>query len=533
MSRGQSNTARIALLGAFFAVLFAPFAVRALLPKADDTRATNLDAALELRVITPHQRDIRQTFERGFSEWHRARFGKAVRIVYLSSGGTNDIVRYLSDFYGSRRDPTTGELPPESALTPDVDVAFGGGDSTFERELKPFLKPVNLPPGTLEAAFPSPDLAGVPLYERTKGGTAPRWVGTVLASFGVVYNPELYRALRLPPPTTFTDLARPELVNMVALADPTRSGSAAVAYMMVLQRSMADEERAFLDARGERVATPTTSSDPAYLAAVARGFHAGMGNLLRIAANARYFTDSGGRPPSDVGQGEAAAGMAIDFYARVLADEIGDERLVYVAPKAATAVTPDPVAVLYGVRGEREKLANRFIEYLLSPDAQRLWNLKAGTSPYLVRSLRRLPIRRDVYEDRRNFADDTNPFEAAHDFNLRGDWMRLFRDTRKVWAAMFMDAGPGLSRAYAAVLAVKSPRERAALLERLADVPVQMAEIAREKAILDALEAERDRAAEDPRLVATRQRHAWAARFRAHYADVEARASASSRKSAP
>jgi ABC-type Fe3+ transport system substrate-binding protein len=529
----QSNAARIALLSAFFAVLFAPFAVRALLPKASDARALNADSALELRVITPHQRDIRQTFERGFSDWHRARFGKAVRIVYLSSGGTNDIVRYLSDFYGSRRDSKTGELAPESSVTPDVDVVFGGGDTTFDRELKPFLKQVKLPPGTLEAAFPAPDLAGVPLYERTKDGAAPRWVGTVLSSFGVVYNPELYRALGLPPPQTFTDLARPELVNMVALADPMRSGSAAVAYMMVLQRSMADEERAFLDARGEREAAPATRTDPAYLAAVGRGFRAGMGNLLRIAANARYFTDSGGRPPSDVGQGEAAAGMAIDFYARVLADEIGDERLVYVAPRAATAVTPDPVAVLYGVRGEREKLANRFIEYLLSPEAQRLWNLKAGASPYLVRSLRRLPIRRDVYDDRRNFADDTNPFEAAHDFNLRGDWMRLFRDTRKVWAAMFMDAGPALSRAYAAVLAVKAPHERAALLERLADVPLQMADIAREKAVLDALEARRDTAAEDPRLVATRQRHAWAARFRAHYADIEARASASTSRSAP
>jgi iron(III) transport system substrate-binding protein len=515
----------IALIAAFFLVLFAPFSVRALLPPPHEA-ASSADA-LELRVITPHQRDIRQVFERAFSEYHRARFGKAVRIVYLIPGGTNDMVRYLSDFYDSRRDPETGELPPESSLTPDVDVVFGGGDTTFDRELKPFLKPVRLPAGALAAAFPAPDLAGVALYESTRGDTPPRWVGVVLASFGVVYNPELYRALRLEPPRTFTDLGRPELANLVALADPTRSGSAAVAYMMVLQRSMADAEDAFLRARGGPPNTQDAMRDAAYQAALERGFHDGMSHLLRIAANARYFTDSGGRPPSDVSQGEAAAGMAIDFYARVLEEQVGKNRLVYVTPEAATAVTPDPVAVLYGVRGEREVLANRFIEYLLSPEAQRLWNLEAGKNPHLARSLRRLPIRRDVYADRRDFADDTNPFEETHGFNLRGEWMKLFRDTRKVWAAMFMDAGTDLASAYRAVLAVPNAHTRAALLDRLADVPVRMREIAAEKAAIDALSAARDKVAEDPRLLATRQRIAWAQRFREHYQSVEARARAS------
>ena len=523
---------RVALLATFLVVLFAPFTVRALLPPPHENATSSADA-LELRIVTPHQRDIRQAFERAFSDYHRARFGKAVRVVYLVPGGTNDMVRYLSDFYDSRRDPTTRALPPETEVTPDVDVVFGGGDTTFDRELKPFLKPVRLSPGTLEAAFPEPDLAGVALYERTQGGTPPRWVGVVLASFGVVYNPELYRALRLPPPRTFTDLGRPELANLVALADPTRSGSAAVAYMMVLQRSMADAERAFFDARGEPMAKHDADRDAAYQAAIARGFHSGMGELLRIAANARYFTDSGGRPPSDVSQGEAAAGMAIDFYARVLEGQVGKERLTYVTPEAATAVTPDPVAVLYGVRGERELLANRFIEYLLSPEGQRLWNVAAGKSRYVERSLRRLPIRRDVYADRRDFADDTNPFEETGGFNLRGEWMRLFRDTRKVWAAMFMDAGPALADAYRAVLAVPNVEHRAALLERLADVPVQMSEIAEEKAALDALWAAREQAADDPRLLSTRQRIAWAARFRRHYAAVEALARAELGKDAP
>ena len=47
-----------------------------------------------------------------------------------------------------------------------------------------------------------------------------------------------------------------------------------------------------------------------------------MGELLLIAANGRYFTDSAPQVPNDVGNGDAAAGIAIDFYGRVY-QEVG------------------------------------------------------------------------------------------------------------------------------------------------------------------------------------------------------------------
>ena len=53
-----------------------------------------------------------------------------------------------------------------------------------------------------------------------------------------------------------------------------------------------------------------------YQIAISDGWHRGMSELLKIAANARYFTDSSSIVPNDVSRGEAAAGMAIDFYAR-------------------------------------------------------------------------------------------------------------------------------------------------------------------------------------------------------------------------
>lgn len=510
---------RRGLLALFLLVLFAPFAVRGLLG-LDEHRASGTDKPirLELRIITPHTQDIQRTFDHAFSDWHEKHFSEPVRVVYLTPRGTSDMVRYLRDVAGQHGLTAANASPSYLG----VDVVFGGGDVTFQREILNLLAPLKLPPGTLEAAFPKPDLNGVPLYERVKGDAKPRWVGVVLASFGIAYNPELYQALGLPAPQTWSDLTRPELADLVALADPTRSGSAAVAYMMVVQRAMADREARFLATADARA--PRTEADvAAHRAALAAGYHDGLALLLRIAANARYFTDSGSRPCDDVGNAEAGSAMAIDFYARMMSEELGASRVRYVAPYAATAITPDPVAVLKGVSGEGEVLANRFVEFLLTPEAQRLWNLKGGASPYLQRSLRRLPIRPDVYFDRTDWADDVDPFSSAGGFNLRGEWMGLFRDTREVWAAAWIDSASSLKAAYHAALAVNDESERASLLAELADLPIQMQEVAAHKAERERLEAT---LTEEPQLENSRQRLQWSQRFRAHYAKVEARARA-------
>ena len=79
-----------------------------------------------------------------------------------------------------------------------------------------------------------------------------------LSAFGIVYNPDVYRALGLPAPTQWHDLTDPRLAGQLALADPTHSGSAAVAYMVVVQRRMADAEEA-LFARRPELATAARS----------------------------------------------------------------------------------------------------------------------------------------------------------------------------------------------------------------------------------------------------------------------------------
>jgi iron(III) transport system substrate-binding protein len=514
---------RYAFIILFLLVLLAPLAARLMVTRGKAAPASADGPALHLVVISPHNQDIRREFARAFSDWHRDNFGQPVEIDFRTPGGTNDVVRLLSTTYAAQRSPD-GKLPPEAQARADIDVAFGGGDVMFDRDLKPLgiLQPIVLPdaPNLLAQAFPDNTLAGVKLYDeyvdpRTKK-PAPRWIGVCLSSFGIVYNPDVYATLGLPAPARWQDLADPRLSGWVALADPTHSGSAAVAYMMVLQRAMADAEEAY------HAGHPGTldKTAPAYQSAVAAGWHRGMGQLLLIAANARYFTDSSTQPPNDVGNGDAAAGIAIDFYGRTFEQEIGSSRIHFLAPRAATAVTPDAVAILYGVKGDRQVLARRFVQFLLTPRGQLMWILKPGQPGGPVeRALHRAPIRRDLYApgtDRSGWADDFNPFDESGGFNQRGEWMALFGDTRPIWAAAWIDSRDALRSSYAKILAVRDDARRSALLAELADLPISMSQVAALRDQRKQLEA----TGADTDVWKAEQRQGWAQTFREHYATV-------------
>lgn len=517
--KSTGRSAQVAVGVAFLLVLLAPLVFSAASRVRGSAAATPPgQRALELRLITPHQRDIRLTFARAFSDWHEQTYGSPVRLTFVTPGGTGEIVRYLRNHYEALR-TASGALKDETAVDIGLELIWGGGD-LVERELKDYLKPLTLAHSELAEAFPSTTLAGVPLLDPAAGPRLqhpPRWVGVALSSFGIVYNPELYSTLKLPPPTNWDDLARPELHRLLTLADPTHSGAATMTYMMVLQSHMALAERAYADM--QKVNDPTAlRASPGYAAALDAGWARGMHTLVLMGANSRYFSDSGGRPANDVGQADAAAGVAIDFYARVYQDSVGSHRVAYYAPRAATAVTPDTIAVLYGTLGEREVLANRFVSFSLSPDGQRLWTLKAGASPYVDRSLRRLPIRRDVYSNRQDWADDIDPFEQVGTFNLRSEWLQGFRETRLLIATLWLDAGSALQSAHNAVMRVSEPSRRADLRRQLAEVPITRQEVYR-------LEQERKNAERDPetgsRLLLTQQRVQWAARFRQHFRNVQ------------
>lgn len=378
----------------FVLVLATPFVVRAII---GDTAKKPSTGELRLIVITPHGEPIRREFADAFSEWHRARFGKTVVVDYRNfGGGASDIVKYFTATRDSDLFQKTGSY--------GVDIAWGGGEDLFNRQLRPHLQSVRLSPEVMAAAFPSPDIGGVPLYD--KDGL---WFGTALGSFGIVYNKDVLRHLGLPEPRTWEDLADPRYRNFLIMADPTRSSSARTAFMAIVEKQMA-------------LAREAAPNDPA---ALDHGWARGMGLIRQISANARVYTDASSSVPAQVGAGDAAAGMAIDFYGRTQVEMSGDSRVGYVEPAEATIVNPDPIGVVKGARNQ--ELAMRFVEFVLSVEGQRIWNYRVGTpgGPKQT-TLRRLPIVRSVYTDLTHFTDKVNPFEIAGTFNTRRDRTRTF-----------------------------------------------------------------------------------------------------------
>lgn len=511
---------RYVLIILFALVLGLPFALRRAVVGAEHAPAASSGAG-RLVIVTPNNGDIRREFARAFDAWHRTHYGQGVVLDFRVPGGTSDLVRFLSGAYATFRGPD-GKLPPTVPL--DLDMVWGGGDFTFYHELQPLgvLEPIQIGPVLLEQAFPTDSLAGVRLYDPTKdarGNPMPKWIGVCLSSFGIIYNPQLYATLGLPPPTRWGDLTDPKLFALLALADPAHSGSAAVSYMMVIQRAMADAERQFLDLHPDLKRLPRAQlrGRADYQVAIGQGWRRGMGQLLLIAANARYFTDSSEIPPNDVSRGEAAAGMAIDFYARVTEGAVGPERARFVAPAAATAITPDPIGILYGCGGKRLELATHFVEFLLTPEAQRLWILQPGQPGGPVeRSPRRMPIRRDVYANQAGWADHFDPFKEASGFNQRGEWMATMSDTRPIWDAAWIDSRDALIHSYETILRVPDPARREKLLAELAQLPVTLHEV-------EQIRGKRQKLVDahgDVDEWRARQRIEWGSRFRKHYADV-------------
>ncbi len=341
--------------------------------------------AVSLRIITSHAPGIRAAYTDAFRGWYRKHYDADVDVDYTAYGSA-DIVRALAD--ANALYDKTGTL--------GYDLAWGGGDYLFDHQLKApgYLAGVDLPASVMAAAFPRPDLNGLPLYD-TKD-RPPQWFGTALSSFGITYNRPVLRYLGVPDPTTWTDLRDPRYLNWVICADPTHSTSSKQAYMAIVERAMVDARNA-------------GSTEDA-------GWAKGMGTVRQISANCRSFTDDSGLVPGIIAGGDAAAGMTIDYYGRSEVEAVGGGRLGYVQPKGATVINPDPIAMIKGA--PHREVAERFIEFCLSPQGQRLWNLRPGTpgGPSTGAALRRLPIMPSVYGDP-NFTDPDNPFTESGGFN--------------------------------------------------------------------------------------------------------------------
>ena len=495
---------KLIILLVLAATIALPFLLR---PK----RPAAVRADVTLVIITPHNEAIRYEFGLGFQRWYRQQTGKTVFVDWRVIGGTSEITRYLDGEYTAsfqdywthklkrawsnevenafanprvRPGPlpakdTSAEAARRAFLASDVDCGidlfFGGGTYDFEKQAQAGHL---IDCGVLER---HPEWFTESIIPRFYAGEAywdkqGLWVGTVLSNYGILYSKESLARLGIKePPTQWADLQDPRLRGEVALADPTKSSSMAKAFENVVQQQM-QERLLDLMVAADRISG--LDEKTAVAKAVHEGWIEGLRHVQLISANARYFTDSSQKVPIDVADGNCAAGMCIDFYGREQAEAErrrgGSDRLVFVAPAGGTVSSVDPIALMRGAKNRAVALA--FIDWVLSLDAQKLWNFKPGTpgGPEQY-NLRRMPVRRDFYaaEDWKKFRSDpgVSPFAEKNQLIYHEEWTGgLFRELAFIVRVMCQDDQPELVAAWRAIIAAGKPDQAMAVLQDMSAV---------------------------------------------------------------
>jgi ABC-type Fe3+ transport system substrate-binding protein len=454
-------------------------------------------------IITPHTESIRQEFRRGFSDWYEKRTGRSVYVDYRVIGGTSEISKFLDSQYTNSfknywetelgnewtlevqeafNNPlietgpvssgdSVGRVAREAYLNSDVgsgiDVFFGGGTYDFSSQAaKGALVDAGIqqmhPDWFVESASPGELPQGIPqtLAGEQFNDEAGRWYGAVLSSYGIIYNRDSLQKLGIETePRQWADLTDPRYFGQIAVCDPTKSGAMTQAFEMILQQQM----QLRLETLQLAAANAGLDQEGLEAQAVQDGWLIGMRLIQKIAANARYFTDTSQKPNIDVGMGDCAAGMSIDFYGRFqqenIRDRSGDSRFGFHTPIGGSTVSADPIGLLRGA--ENEEVARMFIEFVLSLEGQKLWNFDVGTpgGPEVF-SLRRPPIRPELYtEEWNNFRSDKdfNPYLATANFTYRREWTgRLFSEIRTIIRICFIDVRKELVGAWKAILEARA-----------------------------------------------------------------------------
>jgi hypothetical protein len=193
--------------------------------------------------------------------------------------------------------------------------------------------------------------------------------------------------------------------------------------------------------------------------------------LQLVGANARYFTDTSQKPPIDVASGDCAAGMCIDFYGTEQEEAVrrrgGGDRIGYVSPAGGASYSVDPIALLRGAK--HRAVAERFIEFVLSLDGQKIWNFRVGTpgGPATF-ALRRMPVRRDFYAhaEWRQFRSDPDidPYGDSGGLVYVRQWTGpLYLELAFIIRVMTEDTHPELVSAWRAIIAAPEPARSRAL----------------------------------------------------------------------
>jgi iron(III) transport system substrate-binding protein len=425
-----------------------------LLLKRDSETASPESANDRLVILSPHNESIRQEFGEAFAAWWKKEKGRTIYVDWRTPGGTSEIRMVIDSGYKAAEETGREGI--------GVDLFFGGGEPDFagQAKLGRFVKLAvfeEMPELFGESGVIPETFTGERYYAEDKV-----WVGTCMSQFGICYNPDFLKRVGLASPREWQDLGDVKYRGALALADPTKSGSVARTFELLVQGEMQ---------------TALKSGGTA-----AEGWDEGIRLIQRMGANARYFTDSASKVPLDVGQGNAAAGMCIDFYGRSYANDLttkdGHARVVWIAPKGGTTMSADPVAILKGA--PHEEIAQEFVKFCLTKKAQRLWFQKPGTKGGpLERALHRTPIRRDMY-DAKTLAMTTMPGNLpyedegnfTYDRELTG---KVFNTMRQLVKVMCIDSHEEMKAAWKAIEEAGMPEDALEVFHDVSKVSYEIA----------------------------------------------------------
>lgn len=405
-----------------------------------------------LVILTPHNESIRYEYGEAFAQWWREQTGRSVYVDWRTPGGTAEIRKVLDAGFAAAEE--------RGAAGIGVDILFGGGDYEFKAQHQPKVGQGRLV--RLEVFDRHPEWFGekgiVPYFSGEQYYNEERtWVAACLSQFGICYNEDGLKRLGLNVPRQWSDLGDARYAGYLALADPSKSGSVARAFELLIQDQM-QQELAKHSLPSERDK------------ALQRGWERGWRLIMRLCANARYFTDSASKIPQDVGQGDAVAGMCVDFYGRSFADEWqrndGTSRLCWVAPSGACSLSGDPIAVLRGA--PNPPAAQAFVEFVLSDRGQQMWNAKPGSAlGPREKALRRMPVRRDLYTPERmaQWTDgEVDPYQATGSFIYRPELTgKAFGTIRSLVRVIGIDSHEEMKRAWSALREANFPAEATAV----------------------------------------------------------------------
>ena len=384
---------------------------------------TALFAQDELIIISPHPEGIETEFGNNFEKWYEEQTGRTVKTDWRDVGGTSSNYRFIES---------------EFKRVPDgigVDIFFGGGTDNYLRlSNNGWLHAYKLPEAQLVQMTQL--FQGIPLYD-----AAYQWYGAALSSFGIMYNEELREMLNLPKVSAWEDLGDVALLGKIGAADPRESGSAHMVYEIILQTL---------------------------------GWEEGFALLTKIGGNVRGFSAGANAIPTDVVAGQVIYGLAIDFYAYGQIAVVGADKIKYVVPGDGAVVNADPIAILKGA--PNLPVAEKFLEFVLSEDAQKLWMLRDTDSegPKWKGGLNRASVLPALYDKLGERCIVPNPFAmegTPFQYNSNKGSTR-WDIVNGLFGVLIIDSHKDLINAWKAIRKCKDPAKRDAAMAVLTQMPI-------------------------------------------------------------